>query len=236
VNRVLVRVISFVVRRDWSVGAAINSRCCGRAGSRLSQEQGFPDLGAGASRQRELRIVEVRSPLPTFLRFRRRQGQGGYARHLGSRGGGTATSPATVPRQVTWQVTWGLLAAWAVHDLEELCTLAPSSRRIVARLRSRYPQIPGGVWERLEFSPAHAAVAIGMMGGRGGRGGRRRAQRRTLRLLPGSPRRLRLARRRAPRSGSRGRWLRARGGDRTGGRGALLGVGVAAAARRGGPG
>jgi Protein of unknown function with HXXEE motif len=72
-----------------------------------------------------------------------------------------ATSPATVPRQVTW----GLFAAWAVHDLEELCTLAPSSRRIVARLRSRYPQIPGGVWERLEFSPAHTAVAIGLMGG-----------------------------------------------------------------------
>ena len=71
-----------------------------------------------------------------------------------------ATSLATVPRQVTW----GLLAAWAVHDLEELCTLAPSSRRIVARLRSRYPQVSGGVWERLEVSPAHAAVAVGLMG------------------------------------------------------------------------
>ena len=72
-----------------------------------------------------------------------------------------ATSPGAVPRTVTW----GLLAAWAVHDLEELCTLAPSSRRIVVRLRSRYPRIPGGIWERLELSPAHAAVAIGLVGG-----------------------------------------------------------------------
>jgi Protein of unknown function with HXXEE motif len=71
-----------------------------------------------------------------------------------------ATSPATVPKQVTW----GLLGAWAAHDLEELATMAPSSRRIVARLRSRYPRIPGGVWERLEVSPAHVAVAIGLMG------------------------------------------------------------------------
>jgi hypothetical protein len=46
-----------------------------------------------------------------------------------------ATSPATVPKQVTW----GLLGAWAVHDLEELATMASSSRRIVARLRSSCP-------------------------------------------------------------------------------------------------
>jgi len=72
---------------------------------------------------------------------------------------------AAAPSTVSKQVTWGLLAAWAVHDLEELCTLAPSSRRIVARLRVRYPTIPGGVWERLAVSPAHAAVAIGLMGG-----------------------------------------------------------------------
>ena len=47
----------------------------------------------------------------------------------------TAALPAMVPRQVTW----GLLGAWVVHDLEELATMAPGSRRIVARLRSRYP-------------------------------------------------------------------------------------------------
>jgi hypothetical protein len=72
-----------------------------------------------------------------------------------------ATSPVTVPKQVTW----GLLVAWAVHDLEELATMASSSRRIVPRLRSRYPQLPDDLWERLEVSPAHVAVAIGLMGG-----------------------------------------------------------------------
>jgi Protein of unknown function with HXXEE motif len=71
-----------------------------------------------------------------------------------------ATSATTVPKQVTW----GLLAAWAVHDLEELATMASSSRRIVGRLQARYPRLPDGVWERLEVSPAHVAVAIGLMG------------------------------------------------------------------------
>ena len=61
-----------------------------------------------------------------------------------------ATSPATVPRQVTW----GLLVAWAVHDLEELATMAPASRRVVARLRARYPKVPDGVWERLVVARA----------------------------------------------------------------------------------
>jgi hypothetical protein len=54
--------------------------------------------------------------------------------------------------------------AWAVHDLEELATMAPSSRRIAARLQARYPQLPDGVWQRLEVSPAHVAVAVGLMG------------------------------------------------------------------------
>ena len=48
--------------------------------------------------------------------------------------------------------------------LEELATMAPSSRRIAARLQARYPQLPDGVWQRLEVSPAHVAVAVGLMG------------------------------------------------------------------------
>jgi len=76
-----------------------------------------------------------------------------------------ATSLETVPRQVPKQVTWGLLVAWAVHDLEELATMAPTARRIVARLGSRYPQVPDGVWERLAVSPTQAGVAVGLMGG-----------------------------------------------------------------------
>jgi hypothetical protein len=34
----------------------------------------------------------------------------------------------------------------------------------VARLQARYPRLPDGVWERLAVSPAHVAVAIGLMG------------------------------------------------------------------------
>lgn len=62
-------------------------------------------------------------------------------------------------------VTWGLLGAWAVHDLEELLTMPAASRRIAARLKARHPQVPDRVWERLEVSPAHAGVAIAVMGG-----------------------------------------------------------------------
>jgi hypothetical protein len=71
-----------------------------------------------------------------------------------------ATSPAMVPKQATW----GLLGAWAAHDLEELITMAPASRQIVARLRARYPQVPDGVWARLEVPPTQAAVAVGLVG------------------------------------------------------------------------
>jgi hypothetical protein len=89
---------------------------------------------------------------------------------------------ATSQTMVSKQATWGLLGAWAVHDLEELITMAPTSRRIVARLRARYPQVPDGVWERLEVAPAQAAVAVGLVGGvmaaaavAGGRSGGRSA-------------------------------------------------------------
>jgi hypothetical protein len=89
---------------------------------------------------------------------------------------------ATSQTMVSKQATWGLLGAWAVHDLEELITMAPTSRWIVARLRARYPQVPDGVWERLEVAPAQAAVAVGLVGGvmaaaavAGGRSGGRSA-------------------------------------------------------------
>jgi hypothetical protein len=67
-----------------------------------------------------------------------------------------ATSPTTVPKQVTW----GLLAAWAVHDLEELATMASGSRRIVARLQARYPSCPtacgSGLRSRPPMSPSQS--------------------------------------------------------------------------------
>ncbi|QYC40482.1 hypothetical protein Nocox_14330 [Nonomuraea coxensis DSM 45129] len=63
---------------------------------------------------------------------------------------------------VTARVTWGLLAAWAVHDAEELATMAGWLRSARPRLEERFPGVP---WERLEMSQAHVTVAIGLMGG-----------------------------------------------------------------------
>ncbi|QFY08154.1 HXXEE domain-containing protein [Nonomuraea phyllanthi] len=51
-------------------------------------------------------------------------------------------------------VTWGLLAAWAVHDAEELATMARWTRQA----HERWPWFP-------EVSQRHATVAIGLMGG-----------------------------------------------------------------------
>ncbi|MBG0814850.1 HXXEE domain-containing protein [Planomonospora sp. ID82291] len=62
-------------------------------------------------------------------------------------------------------VTWGLLAAWAIHDSEELFTMSGWTEQAVPRLRERFPQVPPQVWEKLRTTPAQAAVAIGIMGG-----------------------------------------------------------------------
>ncbi|WP_336210502.1 HXXEE domain-containing protein [Nonomuraea sp. LPB2021202275-12-8] len=59
-------------------------------------------------------------------------------------------------------VTWGLLAAWAVHDAEELATMARWTRSARPRLEQRFPGVP---WQRLEVSQRHVNVAIGLMGG-----------------------------------------------------------------------
>ncbi|GAA3130422.1 hypothetical protein GCM10010466_21360 [Planomonospora alba] len=61
--------------------------------------------------------------------------------------------------------TWGLLAAWAVHDGEELLTMSGWAERALPRLRERFPQVPDQVWDRLRVTPAQAAIAIGAMGG-----------------------------------------------------------------------
>lgn len=50
---------------------------------------------------------------------------------------------------VSKKVTWGLLAAWAVHDLEELATMARWTRR-----QAHVPTT----------TTPHAAVAIGLVG------------------------------------------------------------------------
>ncbi|HUR07141.1 MAG TPA: HXXEE domain-containing protein [Nonomuraea sp.] len=59
-------------------------------------------------------------------------------------------------------VTWGLLAAWAVHDAEELATMARWTREARPELERRYPRVP---WQRLEMSQRQVNAAIGLMGG-----------------------------------------------------------------------
>jgi hypothetical protein len=71
----------------------------------------------------------------------------------------------TARRPVPKSATWGLLAAWAVHDLEELLTMPAASRRAAARIRARHPRVPDRILDGVEISPAHAATAIAMMGG-----------------------------------------------------------------------
>ncbi|MGW2962499.1 HXXEE domain-containing protein [Streptomyces sp. NPDC001220] len=63
-------------------------------------------------------------------------------------------------------VTFGLLAAWAVHDLEEVATVPRWARGRVPGLRQRFPQVPDRMWQRLEsiegreFATAVAGMAL----------------------------------------------------------------------------
>lgn len=62
-------------------------------------------------------------------------------------------------------VTWGLFAAWAVHDAEELATMARWIERARPGLQERFPRVPAEVWERIEISQREVNVAIGAMAG-----------------------------------------------------------------------
>lgn len=63
-------------------------------------------------------------------------------------------------------VTLGLLAAWVVHDTEELATVPRWVRTRLPDLRERFPRVPEAVWRRLgsvdarEFTTAVAAMAV----------------------------------------------------------------------------
>lgn len=68
-------------------------------------------------------------------------------------------------RAVEVGVTFGLLAAWAVHDLEEAAALPGWARGRVPGLRQRYPRVPERVWRRLEsIDGREFATAVGVMG------------------------------------------------------------------------
>ncbi|MFF4105602.1 HXXEE domain-containing protein [Streptomyces sp. NPDC001903] len=60
---------------------------------------------------------------------------------------------------------WGLLAAWAVHDLEEVATVGRWSRTRVPALRERHPRVPDRVWDVLGSTDGRQfARAVGVMG------------------------------------------------------------------------
>ncbi|MFJ9820411.1 HXXEE domain-containing protein [Streptomyces sp. NPDC101151] len=70
------------------------------------------------------------------------------------------------PLPVGASVTLGLLAAWAVHDTEELVMVPRWVRTRVPELRKDFPGVPEAVWRRLEsvdareFTTAVAAMAV----------------------------------------------------------------------------
>ncbi|MEU6038498.1 HXXEE domain-containing protein [Actinomadura sp. NPDC047616] len=61
-------------------------------------------------------------------------------------------------------VTFGLLAAWAVHDAEEVAAMPGWSRDRVPELRERFPQVPDALWRRVEsIDGREFAAAVGVM-------------------------------------------------------------------------
>ncbi|HET6636084.1 MAG TPA: HXXEE domain-containing protein [Streptomyces sp.] len=70
-----------------------------------------------------------------------------------------------VAEEVGTAVTIGLLAAWALHDTEELALVPGRLRKNLPALRERFPGVPQAVWERLgrldgrEFRLAVALMA-----------------------------------------------------------------------------
>ncbi len=70
----------------------------------------------------------------------------------------------TEARGVPGTVTWGLLAVFALHDLEELVTMPSWLSDRVSQLRQHHPDVPQAVWEVLDPGPARIAVAIALTG------------------------------------------------------------------------
>ncbi len=62
-------------------------------------------------------------------------------------------------------VTYGLLAAWMLHDVEELATGPRWVRANLPGLRKRFPGMPERIWRAMESVDEHEfAVAVGAMG------------------------------------------------------------------------
>ncbi|MFI6404398.1 HXXEE domain-containing protein [Streptomyces sp. NPDC050548] len=85
---------------------------------------------------------------------------------MGGREAGKGKGRGEDGRAVEGGVTFGLLAAWALHDLEEVATMPGWARGQVPGLRQRYPRVPERVWRRLESTDGREfATAVAVMGG-----------------------------------------------------------------------
>ncbi|MFI8345342.1 HXXEE domain-containing protein [Streptomyces sp. NPDC085639] len=77
----------------------------------------------------------------------------------------SASAPAAGRAISRGAVTLGLLAAWTVHDLEEVATMARWTRTRIPVLRERHPRVPDRIWGRLEAVDGREfATAVGVMG------------------------------------------------------------------------
>lgn len=66
--------------------------------------------------------------------------------------------------RVTAAVTFGLLAAWALHDAEEVALLPGWLRRNLPELRERFPSVPEKLWRQAEaVDEREFAVSVGLM-------------------------------------------------------------------------
>lgn len=66
---------------------------------------------------------------------------------------------------VSAAVTYGLLAAWVLHDAEELATGPRWVRENAPRLRKRFPEVPERAWRSLEsVGEREFAIAVAAVG------------------------------------------------------------------------
>ncbi|MFF2653626.1 HXXEE domain-containing protein [Streptomyces sp. NPDC058045] len=78
----------------------------------------------------------------------------------------TAHRSADATTAVTPAVTLGLLAAWALHDAEEVALGPRWLKRHLPELRARFPQLPDRVWRAMErVDQGEFATAVAFVGG-----------------------------------------------------------------------
>ncbi|MFJ1864674.1 HXXEE domain-containing protein [Streptomyces sp. NPDC088097] len=77
----------------------------------------------------------------------------------------TRHEPNRAERRALAPTTFGLLAAWTLHDLEEVATTARRSRTRVPLLRARHPGLPDRMWRGVtDVDGREFATAVALLG------------------------------------------------------------------------